>query len=357
MNELKNLTEQILYNCYITDARHAGIYSICTLALSLRNLFKWEKGLDPWVEKNPAEVLDWIDKREQKWESLAEKDFKDISIQGKQYDPFDTDGINAVLKPHQLLYGAGFARNIKPTFFLADVEEIRTVDGCRVYFLAREWARDLFTCPAQAISGDIFIRKMSAKVLLWDQIFYVTKSGKNALKFALETYGLSPSDLQALHPHLDRILTDEIEIYLYHEIGEIKDTAFDRNIWQEIISDFPQSPVELLARTVKDLLANTCQEGMLGHIINNQKASSLGFYVAFMDSLNKKLFPQILEAFELFIQKQDWQLIEKALTIGYATACSYADAICSIYEKGKQKNDKKWAADKITMSLLEPLCA
>ncbi|MCJ7773403.1 MAG: hypothetical protein MUP22_09760 [Desulfobacterales bacterium] len=357
MNELENITKQVLYNCDITDAHYAGIYSICTLALSLRNLFKWEKGLDPWIEKNPTEVLEWIDHREQKWEHLAEENFTEISIQDKKYDPFDTENINALLEPYSLLYGAGYARSVKPTFFLADLEEKKAVNGCSVYFLGKELARDLFTCPAQSLSNHILIRKASAKAIFWDQIFYITKSGRNALSFALGKYGLNLNNHEALHQHLDRIMENEIESYLYHELGEIKDTVFDKEIWHEIIASFPHTPVELLVRTVKDLLANTSRHGLLNFIIKEQKQASLGFYIAFMDSLTKKLFPEIIEAFESFTRRQNWDMIKKAVRAGYNTSRNYAEIICDFYEKGKQKGNKKWAQKKITGSLLQPLCA
>jgi len=355
MDELKDITKQILYNSDITDAKHAGIYSICNLALRLRDLFKWENKLDPWIEKNPAEVLEWIGQKEEKWEELANKDYININIQGKEYDPFDTANINTILEPYCLLYGAGYARSLKPTFFLADVEQKKAVNGCSVYFLGRELARDLFTCPAQSVSNHILIRKVSAKAIFWDQIFYITKSGKNALSFALKEYGLNLNDYEALHQHLDRIITNEIETYLYHELGEISDGVFDVNVWREIIARFPPSPIELLVRTVKDLLANTNKHGMLNYMINKQRSASLGFYVAFMDSLTKKLFPDILKAFDTFTQDQNWECVKKAVTAGYATACQYAESICSFFEEGKQKDDKNWVENSLTKHLIEPL--
>ena len=42
------LLKTIKHNCDISDARDNGIYSICTLVLKLRNLYKWEHGLEPW---------------------------------------------------------------------------------------------------------------------------------------------------------------------------------------------------------------------------------------------------------------------------------------------------------------------
>ncbi|MCK7515476.1 MAG: hypothetical protein MZV70_73500 [Desulfobacterales bacterium] len=71
MADLDRLIPQIQRNCDISDAHHGGIFSICGLALRLRDLFKWERGLAPWEEGDPAAVLEWIGVREAYWETLA----------------------------------------------------------------------------------------------------------------------------------------------------------------------------------------------------------------------------------------------------------------------------------------------
>jgi hypothetical protein len=100
--ELKSFTRQVLQNCDISDAKNAGFYSICGLALRLRDLYKWEKQLPPWEERDSSEILDWIDAKETRWEAFAEKDFKELSLFGQSFDPFDFDGVNAVLEPHKI---------------------------------------------------------------------------------------------------------------------------------------------------------------------------------------------------------------------------------------------------------------
>ena len=123
MLDLESITRQVLLNCDISDARHAGLYSICGLALRLRDLYKWEAGLPPWIEKESSEILDWIGNKEQKWEEIADTEYSKISIRGRDYDPFDTRQINAVFEPLGFYYGAGYARSLKPTFFLAAIED------------------------------------------------------------------------------------------------------------------------------------------------------------------------------------------------------------------------------------------
>ncbi|MFC1515506.1 Sfum_1244 family protein [Thermodesulfobacteriota bacterium] len=355
MLQREALTDQVLQNCTISDSQYAGVYSICGLALRLRDLYKWEKGLDPWVERDSSEVLTWIGDKEEAWDTLTERELNKIEINGSKYDPFDTTGINSALAKDGLFYGAGYALSLKPTFVLADLESKKNIDGYKVYILGRELARDLFTVPALTQDDHVVIRKETARNHLWDHMFYVKESGRRALKFALEHYGLTEQHPGTLHRHLARISAAETETYIYHELGEIQDTVFNRDIWREIIAAFPRTPVELLSRTVKDLLADTNEYGRFQYITRKRKTASLALYVAFYEGLTKVMFPELIEAFQEFMETHNWRVIDQAVSVGYNTAKQYAETICSIYRTGKQKNDKKWAEDEIANRLLKPL--
>lgn len=355
MIEIDTIIEQVSHNCDITDAQHAGLYSICGLALRLRDLFKWEKRLDPWIEKDASEVLEWIGNKEQKWETLAEKQLNPISIFGRNYDPFDARGINAVLEPLGFFYGGGYAQNLKPTFFLAVLENRREINGHPVYILGHELARDLLTLPALSQDDCILIRRESAKMFLWDKIFYIKRSGRNALEFAFKHHGLNDMRPKALHDNLARIVAAEVETYIYHELGEIHDKVFDRDLWREVLAAFRSTPIELLARTVKDLLADTNEYGMLRYVIKERKIASLSFYVAFLEGLTKVLFPEIVDAFGEFRHTRKWHAVERAVVSGFNTARHYAESISAIYLKGMQMQDKKWIVNEVAERLLEPL--
>jgi hypothetical protein len=353
--DLDSIVSQVQQNCSISDSRHAGLYSICGLALRLRDLYKWEKGLDPWVESESSEILEWIASKEEQWGDLLELDFNEIIIDGSRYDPFDSTGINGVLNPQGYFYGAGYVHSLKPSFFMGVLEDLKQVDGHTVYILGREFARDLLTIPALSQDNCIVVRQEAAKLFLWDLILFTKKSGQEALNFGLKNYGLKRKDSQALQRNLARISAAETETYLYHELGELRDTTFEPNIWKEIIATFPHTPIELLARSVKDLLADTNEYGTLRHIVEKRKAASLGFYVAFFDGLRKELFPGLPRAFEEFAPTLNWQVIEEAIAIGYKTAKGYAQSLNSIFQKGKQKNDMQWVEREIEKNLLAPL--
>ncbi len=352
MINIADITRQVLHNCDISDAYHAGMFSICGLALRLRDLYKWERGLPPWQESDSAKVLEWIEAKENKWEDYPEDGFKELTINGEKFDPFDTVEINTILEPHQIFYGAGYARSLKPTFFLADIAEKTDNNGNIVYTLGRELARDLLTIPALTQDDCVLLRQESAKLFLWDSIFYIKKSARPALKFALASCGLKNQEPKALQPHLTKILAVLKDNYIYHEIGELHDTDFDRKIWREVIAAFPYSPVEYLARAVKDLLADTNKFGTLQHIIRKRKTASLAFYAAFLDGLAKEFFPELLTSFQEFTQTGDWGVIDLAVTSGNQKAKQHAALITDLYQEGVRRNDNKWAETEIQKHLL-----
>ncbi len=355
MFNVDTVASQILNNCDISDAQHAGMYSTCGLALRLRDLYKWEHRLNPWEEKDSSEILDWIGEKETLWEKLADAKYTELSIQGKRYDPFDTPAINAALEPRGLFYGAGYAFSLKPTFFLAEIENKTLRNGYTVYALGRELARDLLTLPALSQDQSILLRTDSARLFLWDQMTYIKKSGRPALQFAFEHCGLKKQQSEVIQKHLPQIMAVQKDNYIYHEIGELTDSTFHPTIWRELIATFPHSPVELLARGLKDLLADTSQNGTLPYLIKNRKTAGLGLYVAFLDGIPKELFAELRDAFNDFTKTRNWHMIKEAAAEGYRRAKSYTSEMVHFFQTGKKKQQMQWAKDKIEKRLLDKI--
>ena len=355
MVKVDTLARQIINNCDISDAQHAGLYSTCGLALRLRDLYKWEHRLNPWEEKDSSEILDWIGEKEALWEKLADAKYTDLSIRDKRYDPFDTAGINGALEPDGLFYGAGYAFRLKPTFFLAEIDNTAQRNGYSVYTLGREMARDLLTLPALSQDQSILLRTDSARLNLWDQMAYIKKSGRPALQFALEHCGLKNQHPEVLQQHLPQILAVQTDNYLYHEIGELTDATFHPTIWRELIATFPHSPVELLARGLKDLLADTSQNGTLPYLIKNRKTAGLGLYTAFLDGMPKALFPELRDAFNHFTKTRNWRIIREAAAAGYRRAKNYTAEMVHLFQTAKKKQQLQWAKDEIEKRLLDKI--
>ena len=158
-----------------------------------------------------------------------------------------------------------------------------------------------------------------------------------------------------MQQHLPQILAVQIDNYLYHEIGELTDATFHPTTWRELIAAFPHSPVELLARGLKDLLADTSQNGTLSYLIKNRKTAGLGLYTAFLDGMPKALFPELRDAFNHFTKTRNWRMIREAAAAGYRRAKNYTSEMVRLFKTAKKKQQLQWAKDEIEKRLLDKI--
>ena len=310
-----NIIQTIRHNCDISDARDNGIYSICSLVLKLRNLYKWEFNIEPWQEPETGDLLDWIEAKENYWETIAGNSFLPINIKGREEDPFELIEMNNLLANEGLVYGAGYGRSLKSIFFLAEKLREDLIEGCRVLVLGREKAKELSSPFAMLQEKTIIIRRDPMRFFFWDQIQEVRCSNKASLHHALDRYGIINNgqlDQEVFKQRLDTIVDGEIPIFIYHEVGEMLQQTFDSETLKKIISTFPDSAIEYVSRAVKDVLADTHPAGMVSFIIREQRDASLGFYVGFLAGLRKVLAPEIINSFDHYLKNGDWNLIEQA---------------------------------------------
>ena len=334
---------QVLHNCDVSDARHAGLYSVCGLAMRLRDLFKWANGLPCWQEAEADRVLAWIGEKEALWETLADEEYTELTLEGSAFGIFDTPAINKILNHHGLFYGAGYAHSLKPTFFVAEVRSRETVAGHVVWQLGCEHARDLLTLPAFSQDDQVVLRSEAARLYLWDQLLYLKNSGRPALEFALQTArGLPDIRPETLVQHLDAILAIQQEIYVRHEIGELEERIFNRDTWRRILADFAHTPVELLVRALKDVLADTGAGGALTYLIERREAAGLGLYLAFSDGLAAHLLTGIRTQFETLLARSDWRALSLAADTVRRKATGYAQEIISVYTTGRKTKGAPW---------------
>jgi hypothetical protein len=311
----KKLIQTIQFNCDVSDAKDHGIYSMCTMVLKLRNLYKWENNLEPWEEPESADLLDWIEDKEHYWATMADEPFRPLNVKQQGIPPFDLKEINNSLESEKLVYGAGYGRSMKTVFFLAELLEQRMVEGCPVAILGKEKAKEMAGNIAMVQDGLIIIRKESLRFFLWDQIQELRSSCRSSLRYALHSYDLLTDenlDQERFKSKLDSIVEEEMNFYIYHEVGEMLQTSFDTETLQKIIGRFPGSLIEFLCRSVKDVLADCHPQGLLSYVIREKRASSLGFYAGFLDGLRKQLFPEMSDAWQLFLDSREWIHIEQA---------------------------------------------
>lgn len=312
-----SLLQTIKHNCDISDARDNGIYSICTLVLKLRNFYKWEHGLEPWHEPDSPVLLDWIAAKEEYWETINSESFLPITIHDENIDPFLLPVINKFLAADNHVYGAGYGRSMKAIFFMAEILEKRLVENCPTFVLGKEKARELSSPFAMLQDGVIYIRKEPMRFFFWDQIQEINPSCRVAMQQALGAYGLMRDGCNLHRDKLiavfDEIVENELDIFIYHEVGESQENVLNSTVLKNIIAAYPASALELLARAVKDILADTHPKGLLSHIIMKEKKSSLGFYMSFLDGMRKLLCPELNAASKGFWNDGDWSLLQQAL--------------------------------------------
>ncbi|HBD08445.1 MAG TPA: hypothetical protein DCZ69_09295 [Syntrophobacteraceae bacterium] len=356
--DVATVTRQIQANCDIADAGSGSVFSLCGFLLRLRDHYKWEHGFNPWEEPEPSDLLEWVEAREEKWLELGDETFQPLVVEGNVYQPFDLDPINDCLRPQGLVYGAGYVAGMKPSFLLAKIVESRSVGSLTMDTVDRELARDLFVTPAMRQGNRILARRSAMLFFIWDQILEMRPSAASALRYALHQYGLDLGALRRspkeLGPRLHEVAAAELAAWIYHEIGEAREDTFGGTLWQEMVATYANSPVEILARVLKDLLADTHPDGLLAHIIGSGLKSSLGFYVAFLRSFSRTVFPEIREAFEQFVPDSDWSIVEQARVRGRGRVIEMVDSLIAIHETGRDRGTD-WARDEIIAALIEPL--
>lgn len=336
MTDLNHLITQVKRNCDISDAKYWGNYTICIFLLGLRELYRLENGIRPWEDVNKKAILDWISDREKLWSELEAQDFIPIEIENIRYAPFDNESINAKLLPYAILYGGGYGQRMKPSFFLAEIYKKDVIEGYELYIAGKEYVRDMIVYPAMLQDGKIIIRKDVILLLLWDRFDEMRSLRfKGPLTLAFDFYGVSPDEQpsEALNTKLVRIAESETESYIYHEIGEMFEGARFGGQWKDFLFSISNSRTELMARGIKDLLADTSENGMLRHLIDLRQTGSLAFYVASLRGYRKLLFKEISKAFENFVETEDWNEIEKARTSCYKKVIHYAWTMLDIHRK------------------------
>lgn len=329
--DLDRLIEQIKYNCNVSDARFWGYYSICGLLLRMRGLYRHERGLMPWEKIPSDDISSWIGERERLWRDLEDKDFQPIDINGKGLDPFEIEAINRVLNERGLVYGGGYSTFGKPAFFLARLQEKRQLYDYTVYYAEKELCRDLSTSIAMLQGICIFMRKEPLELILYEKVEEMrSRRFKGLLDRAFSLYGIGkdfPEKL-TLYEKIKVISEDISDIFIYHEIGEAIEDRYGIQ-WQDVSDRW----LELHLRGIKDLLADTSNYGPLELIIKRKDERLLLFYLLFLDGIRKAFFPEIMNAFQSFLDSGEWNLIRKARDKGYEKAKSIMEEIARLNQE------------------------
>lgn len=295
-----DLAEAVQRNCHISDARHGVDYSLCVYLMKMREYYRWEKRLPYGAVLRKDQVGDWLAAREQLWEGLEEAEFEPLAIGGERFDPFDADGINACLEPEGLVYSGGLGNKAKPHFFLGDLESRASDGDYSVFVVAGEYARDLIAPPAMTRGDSIFVRRESLRRMLWEKLeSWRWSRPDNALGRAFACYDFEG----ALDASLDAMTDREIQAVLLHETGEHEAGVRLGDDWNRMLMDLAYTPAELMARAVRDHLADCIST--LPVLAEEGDRPPLHFYMGNLTNMRKEIFPGLAHAYDEWFQSGD----------------------------------------------------
>ncbi|MDH4231616.1 MAG: hypothetical protein OEW04_06245 [Nitrospirota bacterium] len=337
MKEIDAFRRQVKRNCNISDAQFWGYYSICGLLMRYRELYRSEHFLKPWESIPNDEVVQWIQDREMLWKDLEDEKLQRIVLEGKSYDPFDADGINAVLEDTGLVYSGGYGTFNKPTFFIAQLDAVKDIFDYRVHYTGNELCRDLAASPAMLQGRCIYVRPEVLSIFLWDRFQEMkAKRFSGVTEAMFSHYGIRRTDEPSpgLFRKISDMACDAIEVFVLHEAGEAYEDEFSDD-WHEILSNGCDKATELYLRGIKDIRADTSPMGPLKAVAADRNIPRLSFFLAFLDGIRRQIFPEISDAFQRFVESGDWTVMEGARAAGYGKTEKMQSEIIALWRPKK----------------------
>lgn len=325
-------------NCHIADAQYARDMTLCTYLLEMREFYRWENDLPPGAALPREDVGRWINEREALWEGVADRQLEPLPLNGNLYEPFAASSINQTLLPQGLVYGAGIGRFRKPHFFLGRLARQERHDGLTVLVCDCEYARDLTAIPAALQGGTVIVRREALRQWLWEKTeAWGMKQRPGAMARALAAYDYELDPVAALARMTER----ETETLILHERGEHAAGRLLGSAWEEMVGAFESRRAELVARAVRDNLAD-CQV-TLPALLADRNHASLHFWFANFDGMRRELFPSLAAAYE----QGDTDRLQAAV----ATGCQHWHAVALRLLGSDEATIAGFAAEKGVLAL------
>ncbi|MCB1803052.1 MAG: hypothetical protein KDI82_15280 [Gammaproteobacteria bacterium] len=298
---MQALIEAVQHNCDIVDARHGADYGMCTYLLKMRELYRWQQGLGFGVPLGKDDVGDWLVARESRLEALEQSDFLPLPYAGDAIDPFDAEAVNDLLQPAGLVYSAGLVHGARPHFFLAELEsEQRADNGFVLRVSGRELARCLNTPPAMTRGSTIFLRRESLRRFLWEKYeSWLWNRAPGAMARAVACYPFEGE----LERALDEMTAAEMTVVEAHERGEFDAGIALGSDWEEMLLDLSLTPAEIMARAVRDHLADCLHT--LPLLLEHGREASLHLFMANLGAMRRELFPALQQAYATWLDSGD----------------------------------------------------
>ncbi len=325
--DIPTLINIVQLNCHISDARHAGNYTLCVYLLKMREFYRWEHQYTFSEKLASDDIGNWLSKREALWDKVASDNYHLLEIASVKHDPFDSPGINQKIANRNLIYSGGYGIKNKPHFFLADLEEKKTINDYTIYISGKEYARDLTSPPAMSHNKTIYIRRESFKRLIWERTDeWRWNKPENAMAKAIRCYDFD-NDLDSA---LSEMTNNELGAAVLHEIGEIQ-AGEKLTGWHEMMTDITFTQAEIMARAVRDHYADTLHT--LPTLIENNNHASIHFYFANLTHIRKNIFPSLMTAYNHWCDDQNIKTIEQTVVKSVAHWRSIAQQMLALHQK------------------------
>ena len=326
---MQDLIDSVQHNCDIVDARHGSDYGICTYLLKMRELYRWQLGLPLGARLGKDEVGDWLSRREDRLESLEHAEFVDLRIGDRVFDPFDADAVNRSLVNQGLIYSAGLVDGARPQFFLAELErERRGVQGFVLRVSGHELARCLNAPPAMTRGSTIFLRRESLRRFLWEKYeSWLWQRPDNAMARAVACYPFET----ALDEALDAMTEAEMAVIEAHERGEHQAGRDLGDGWERMLHDISLTPAELMARAVRDHLAD-CRF-TLPMLLRQGHEPSLHLFMANLGAMRKQLFPALHRAYADWLEAGDSSVFARPIGEGAEHWLGLAERLLALHRR------------------------
>jgi hypothetical protein len=314
----QRLVQAVQTNCHIADARHAADMPLCTYLLQMREFFRWERALPFGAMLPRDEVGTWIAQRETLWATLEDQDFQPLPALGDAaaLDPFDVRGVNDALGAQQLVYGAGVVGAARPVFFLAERHAHARREGIEVMTAGREWARGLLSPPAAlgriGIEPAIVLRRESLARWCWEkyEAYTLRRAPGTAMHSVVQAYALD-DDFEGALP---RLLDEQTETMLLHELGEARAGQTLGPDWAELRMALPTRRADLHARAVRDHMADLAIT--LPTLLERDAKASIHFWFAGLDGVREALFPALKTGYAAWRSGDDGAALQVLITRG-----------------------------------------
>lgn len=338
-----SLVNAVQRNCHISDARYAGDYTMCVFLLKMRELYRWENEIPYTCTIPKDEVGAWLQERERMWDHLESSTFEPLPLDGFASDPFDSDTINREIVPQGYVYSGGYGRFSKPHFFLGELIQHEERDGYLLYVSSCEYARDLVAPPAMIQGNNIYVRQESLRRFIWEKIEeHHWTPNNHAMSEALRHYGYAGNEAAAL----DRIVANETETVILHELGEGQAGRLLGEAWHDLLLALARSKAEIMARAVRDMIADCVKT--LPALIERHNIPALHFYFANFGGMRRYLFPEIVEAYREWAKHGQLDALASATERGADRWLAAAEQMLTLY------HEHRGQAGHLIENLLDP---